>query len=87
MKNYQQVLHLQTTGKEIWEQTNGKVTHLVVGVGTGGTISGTAKFLKEQNSNIKVWGIDTYGSVFKKYRIWKLKVGSIPFRPIQPYTI
>ncbi len=61
------VAHYQSTGPEIWEQTNGKVTHLVVGVGTGGTISGTTKFLKEQNANIKVWGIDTYGSVFKKY--------------------
>ena len=59
--------HYESTGPEIWEQTKGKVTHLVVGVGTGGTISGTAKFLKEKNPNIKVWGIDTYGSVFKKY--------------------
>jgi cystathionine beta-synthase len=59
--------HYESTGPEIWEQTKGKVTHLVVGVGTGGTISGTANFLKEKNPNIKVWGIDTYGSVFKKY--------------------
>ncbi len=59
--------HYESTGPEIWEQTQGRVTHLVVGVGTGGTISGTAKFLKEKNPNIKVWGIDTYGSVFKKY--------------------
>jgi cystathionine beta-synthase len=59
--------HYESTGPEIWEQTKGRVTHLVVGVGTGGTISGTAKFLKEKNPNIKVWGIDTYGSVFKKY--------------------
>ena len=59
--------HYESTGPEIWEQTKGKVTHLVVGVGTGGTISGTAKFLKEKNPNIKIWGIDTYGSVFKKY--------------------
>jgi len=59
--------HYLTTGREIWEQTSGKITHLVAGVGTGGTISGCAKFLKEKNNSIKVWGIDPYGSVFKKY--------------------
>ncbi|ESU29288.1 cystathionine beta-synthase [Flavobacterium limnosediminis JC2902] len=60
--NYEQ------TGPEIWEQTDGKVTHFIVGVGTGGTISGVAKYLKEKNPNIKIWGVDTYGSVFKKYK-------------------
>ncbi len=73
--------HYESTGPEIWQQTKGKVTHLVVGVGTGGTISGTAKFLKEQNKDIQVWGIDTYGSVFKKYH----ETGIFDAEEIYPY--
>jgi cystathionine beta-synthase len=60
--------HYEQTAPEIWEQTDGRVTHLVVGVGTGGTISGIGRFLKERNPRVKVWGVDTYGSVFKKYK-------------------
>ena len=74
--------HYEQTGPEIWEQTEGKITHLVVGVGTGGTISGTARFLKEKNPNIKVLGIDTYGSVFKKYK----ETGEMDKNEIYPYS-
>ncbi|MFA6085949.1 pyridoxal-phosphate dependent enzyme [Mucilaginibacter sp.] len=73
--------HYEQTGPEIWEQTEGKITHLVVGVGTGGTISGTAKFLKEKNPAIQVLGIDTYGSVFKKYK----ETGEFDKNEIYPY--
>ena len=62
-----QEAHYASTGPEIWEQTEGRVTHFVVGVGTGGTISGTGRFLKEQNPDVQIWGIDSYGSVLKKY--------------------
>ena len=59
--------HYNTTGKEIWEQTNGQITHLVACSGTGGTISGIGRYLKEQNPNIKILGIDAYGSVLQKF--------------------
>jgi cystathionine beta-synthase len=73
--------HYESTGPEIWEQTDGKVTHVVAGVGTGGTLSGIAKFLKEKNPAIKVLGIDTYGSVFKKYK----ETGIFDKNEIYPY--
>jgi cystathionine beta-synthase len=74
--------HYDWTAPEIWDQTDGRVTHLVVGVGTGGTVSGIGRYLKERNPAIKVWGIDTYGSVFKKYK----ETGIFDKNEIYPYV-
>lgn len=75
--------HYHSTGPEIWNQTEGNITHLVACSGTGGTISGTAKYLKEQNPNIKVIGVDAFGSVIKKYH----ETGEFDEKEIYPYRI
>lgn len=73
--------HYESTGPEIWEQTEGKITHLVVATGTGGTITGTAMYLKEKNPAIQVWAIDPYGSLLKKYH----ETGIVDMGEVQPY--
>ena len=73
--------HYEQTGPEIWEQSEGKVTHLVVATGTGGTIVGTAKYLKEKNPHIKVWAVDSYGSLLKKY----FETGELDQKEVYPY--
>jgi cystathionine beta-synthase len=73
--------HYESTGPEIWEQTEGKITHLVCTAGTGGTITGTAMFLKEKNPNIKIWAIDVYGSLLTKY----FKTGEVDMNEVHPY--
>lgn len=73
--------HYETTGPEIWEQTDGKITHLICTAGTGGTITGTAMFLKEKNPNIQVWAIDVYGSLLTKY----YRTGEIDMKEVHPY--
>ncbi|MBP1224891.1 PLP-dependent cysteine synthase family protein [Flavobacterium sp. 1355] len=75
--------HYNTTGPEIWEQTKGQITHLIACSGTGGTISGTAKFLKEQNPNIRILGVDAFGSVLKKYH----ETREFDNKEIYPYRI
>ena len=75
--------HYSSTGPEIWDQTEGKITHLIVCSGTGGTISGTARYLKEKNPDIKVIGVDAYGSVLKKYH----ETGEFDENEIYPYRI
>jgi cystathionine beta-synthase len=73
--------HYETTGPEIWKQTDGKITHLVCTAGTGGTVTGTAMFLKEKNPDIQVWAIDVYGSLLTKY----FRTGEVDMNEVHPY--
>jgi cystathionine beta-synthase len=73
--------HYETTAPEIWNQTDGKVTHVLVASGTGGTITGIGKYMKEQNPNVKMWGIDSYGSLLKKW----FDTGEIDMKEVHPY--
>lgn len=73
--------HYETTGPEIWKQTDGKITHLVCTAGTGGTVTGTAMFLKEKNRNIQIWAIDVYGSLLTKY----FRTGEVDMNEVHPY--
>src|SRR5581483_11343233 len=74
--------HYESTAPEIWEQTDGKITHLVVAAGTGGTITGVGMYLKEKNPNIQVWAIDTYGSLLKKW----FDTGELDMNEVHPYV-
>ena len=74
--------HYETTGPEIWNQTDGKITHLVVTAGTGGTVTGTAMYLKEKNPNIQIWAIDVYGSLLTKY----FRTGEVDMKEVHPYV-
>jgi cystathionine beta-synthase len=74
--------HYESTGPEIWKQTDGKITHLVVTAGTGGTVTGTAQYLKEMNPNIQIWAIDVYGSLLTKY----FRTGELDMNEVHPYV-
>src|SRR5436305_2542664 len=73
--------HYESTGPEVWQQTDGKITHLVVTAGTGGTVTGTAQFLKEKNPDIQIWAIDVYGSLLTKY----FRTGEVDMNEVHPY--
>jgi cystathionine beta-synthase len=73
--------HYESTGPEIWKQTDGKITHLVVTAGTGGTVTGTAQYLKEMNPNVQIWAIDVYGSLLTKY----FRTGELDMNEVHPY--